>query len=156
MLRPQTWWIRPWLYWTTPIRPRLQAIIARAHLFLEPEIDRRRVEGSRHLDMLQWLVDSARGREKSYRMLVQKTLFLCLASVSTSSQAITNVILDLCAHPEHVDPLRDEINRAVAAEGWSLPAIQKMHKLDSLIRESHRYNPSGLCKSSPPPCSDHD
>ena len=47
---------------------------------------------------------------------------------------------DLAAHPEYAQPLRDEIAPIIAADGWTKAALGKMWKVDSFLKESHRYN----------------
>ena len=56
-----------------------------------------------------------------------------------------HVLYDLAAHPQYVEPLRDEI-RAVAIEdgGWQKSSYSKLRKLDSFIKESQRVNPPTL------------
>ena len=53
---------------------------------------------------------------------------------------MTHALFDLAAAPEYIQPLRDEIEPIVAAEGWTKAAMDKMWKLDSLFRESQRLN----------------
>ena len=55
-------------------------------------------------------------------------------------QSITHVIYDLAARPECIQPLRDEIEPIIAAEGWTKAAMAKMWKLDSFMKESQRMN----------------
>ena len=40
--------------------------------------------------------------------------------------------------------LREEIEAIVAANGWTKASIGKMWKLDSLMRESQRFNGIGI------------
>lgn len=60
-------------------------------------------------------------------------------------QSITHVIYDLAARPEYIQPLREEVEQVVAADGWTKTAMGKMWKLDSFLKESMRYNGIGLC-----------
>ena len=55
-------------------------------------------------------------------------------------QSLTHALFDLAAHPEYIQPLREEIERVVADEGWTKSAFTHMWKLDSFLKESHRYN----------------
>ena len=52
-----------------------------------------------------------------------------------------HALYDLAVHPEYVDPLRQEIEILVAAEGWKYPTLAKMDKLDSFLKESIRCHP---------------
>jgi cytochrome P450 len=92
------------------------------------------------------MVDTAKGNDKDPKEIVHKILFLCLASMSSSTMGITHAIFDLCAMPQYLAPLREEIQTTVAEEGgWTLAAVQKMKKLDSFLKESQRVNHPGLC-----------
>ena len=51
----------------------------------------------------------------------------------------------LLANPEHIAPLRQEIDAVVAEEGWTKAGIDKMHKVDSFLRESQRVDGLNLC-----------
>jgi hypothetical protein len=51
----------------------------------------------------------------------------------------------LAAHPEYVQPLRQEIKTVIEEEGWSKAAVSKMTKLDSFIKETMRVAPIGAC-----------
>ena len=48
----------------------------------------------------------------------------------------------LLAHPEHIEPLRQEIEAVVAEEGWTKAGMDKMHKIDSFVRETMRIDVS--------------
>jgi hypothetical protein len=60
---------------------------------------------------------------------------------SSVVQAITHVLLDLAAHPEYQEPLREEVESVLQEfGGWSKQALTKMKKTDSILRESQRMN----------------
>ena len=63
-------------------------------------------------------------------------------------QSLTHVLYDLAAHPEWMQPLRDEVEALVAEHGWTKNALNKMWKLDSLLREGLRVNGIGISTSS--------
>jgi hypothetical protein len=46
----------------------------------------------------------------------------------------------MLAHPEYIEPLRREIEAVVAEEGWTRAGMDKMHKIDSFIRETQRMD----------------
>jgi hypothetical protein len=46
---------------------------------------------------------------------------------------------DLTAHPQHIEPMREEAERMIKEEGWTKGALAKMHKIDSFLRESQRF-----------------
>ena len=53
---------------------------------------------------------------------------------------MTHAIFDLAARPEYIQPLREEVEQVVTADGWTKTAMGKMWKLDSFLKESMRHN----------------
>ena len=49
----------------------------------------------------------------------------------------------LLANPEYIEPLRREVEAAVAEEGWTKAGLDKMYKIDSFIRETQRLDGLG-------------
>ena len=45
----------------------------------------------------------------------------------------------MAARPDYVEILRQEVESVVSAEGWSKDAIDKMHKVDSFLKECQRF-----------------
>ncbi|KAL1637022.1 hypothetical protein SLS58_009461 [Diplodia intermedia] len=134
--------IAPFLSSTKRVQDHIQtAESCLAHLFEE----RLKYPGEKmSLDMIQWLSDSARGADRDPKVLTRKVLFLTLAAVHTSTMSATHALFDLCAMPQYIEPLRDEIREVVGKEGWSLSAINNMKRLDSFMKESQRVNHPGL------------
>jgi Cytochrome P450 len=46
----------------------------------------------------------------------------------------------LLAHPEYIEPLREEVDAVIEEEGWTKAGIDKMYKIDSFIRETLRVD----------------
>jgi len=74
----------------------------------------------------------------------------------------------LLANPEYLEPLREEVDAVIREEGWTKAGIDKMHKIDSFLKETQRVDGLGLrslyslsrvknadvrCASSPVPFS---
>ena len=55
-------------------------------------------------------------------------------------QTFTNVLYRLLSNPEYVEPLRHDVETAVAEEGWTKAGVDRMHKIDSFIRETLRID----------------
>src|ERR1700691_5671216 len=55
-------------------------------------------------------------------------------------QTFTNVLYRLLSNTEYVEPLRHEVETVVAEEGWTKAAMDKMHKIDSFLRETQRLD----------------
>jgi cytochrome P450 len=99
--------------------------------------------------MLKWLPDSPRGRDAEPDQLVKRMLFLNMAAIHTTAITATNVLLDLCARPEWMKVLREEMLEAIEDDcGIKASTPPKLEKLDSFMRESRRLNTMGFCTSS--------
>jgi len=55
-------------------------------------------------------------------------------------QTFTHAFYHLAANPEYLVPLREEVEEAIRQHGWSKEAMDKMHKVDSFIKESQRLH----------------
>jgi cytochrome P450 len=65
----------------------------------------------------------------------------------TTSNLLTNIVYDLTAHPEYLQPLREEIKSVMAEDGiLQKTSPTKMKLLDSAVKESQRLNSPGLNK----------
>lgn len=98
----------------------------------------------KHDDFLQWMMEdpnlsSSDGRPDK---LAHRQLILSLAAIHTTSMAATHALYDLCAHPEYLEPLRDELVAVLKEDGgWCKQTLNKLVKLDSFLKESQRINP---------------
>jgi len=95
-------------------------------------------------DMLMWLMKEAKGVERSLEGLARRLLLVNFVSIETTSLSSTQVLYRLLMNPEYIEPLRQEIEGAVAEEGWTKAGIDKMHKLDSFLRETQRLHTLGI------------
>lgn len=134
---------------------QLRSRFSVASRLLLPEFEKRvqaknQNEKGQYQDMLQWLVDSAQGRDAEPDRLVKRMLFLNMAAIHTTATTATNVFLDLCARPECIEMLREEISRVLKEDGGvKTSTLPKLKKLDSFMRESRRLNTLGFCKRIP-------
>ena len=55
-------------------------------------------------------------------------------------QTSLQVLYRLLANPEHLEPLREEVNAVIKEEGWTKAGVDKMHKIDSCLRETLRLD----------------
>ncbi|KAI9465947.1 cytochrome P450 [Lactarius psammicola] len=115
------------------IRPTVEERFARMEEFGEDW-------GDKPNDMLMWLMNEAKGVERSLDGLARRLLAVNFAAIDTTSLTFTNVFYRLLANPEYIEPLRHEVETAVAEEGWTKAGLDKMHKIDSLIRETQRVD----------------
>jgi len=63
-------------------------------------------------------------------------------------KVLTHILFDLATYTSYIEPLREEISVIVEAEGWNKVSMEKMRKLDSFMKESHRLNGSGFGEKS--------
>jgi cytochrome P450 len=80
-----------------------------------------------------------------------------MAAIHTTTITTTAAIYDLAAHPEYIQPLRDEIQRIIDEDGQDVDgdgfvrvkksSMPKLWKLDSFLKESQRFTPAQLRKS---------
>jgi cytochrome P450 len=91
-------------------------------------------------DMLMWLMDESKGVERSLEGLARRMLVVNFAAIQSTSTTFVNVLYRLLSNPEYVESLRHDVETAVAEEGWTKAGIDKMHKIDSFLRETQRLD----------------
>lgn len=149
-------WTHGFLTWFMPSAYKGDAYVERAKTLLVPEIDRRRKakanglvesEDCKH-NLLSWMMEIAEAEEGEASALAHLEVVMSLASIHTSQMNAVHCLYDLLAHPEYLEPIREEIRTVVRQEGswmkWEKPAFTKLRKLDSFMRESQRFNPPTL------------
>lgn len=95
-------------------------------------------------DMLMWLMNEARGVERSLEGVARRMLAINFAAIHTTSLTLTQALYRLLANPEYVEPLRREVEAVVAEYGWTTVGMDKLHKLDSFLRETQRVDGLGI------------
>ncbi|KAI3390983.1 hypothetical protein diail_8297, partial [Diaporthe ilicicola] len=97
-------------------------------------------------DMIQWIFNGgAKYGNLSVEKLAEIQLFLIFAAIHTTTMTTINAFYTLAAMPEIVPEMRDEIRAVLQGHGnFSTPALQKMEKLDSFLREVMRVYPLSL------------
>jgi cytochrome P450 len=69
-----------------------------------------------------------------------------MVAIHTTTMQSTHIWLDLAAHPEHIEPLRQELLEVLRSEPGGVltkSSMPKLKKLDSFLKESQRCNPLG-------------
>ncbi|KAL1853611.1 hypothetical protein Daus18300_011734 [Diaporthe australafricana] len=151
--------VRPVVARLLPSYWRIYANLAAGKRLIGPIIDERRRKAAslssksdtawqKPNDFLQWLIDGARPEEGSTADLVHRQLLVSLGSIHTTSMMCSHFFFDLCAHPEYLEPLRQEMVYVLREDGgFKKTTLNKLRKLDSFLRESQRMNPPFSCKS---------
>jgi cytochrome P450 len=146
-LRDRHWLVRPFIYAFSDSRKQLWIRTNTARKLLTPLLKERAQQSPDDApdDLLKWMTESARGADKTADRLTDKILFLCLASIHTSTSTAVHALYDLCEYQKQILPaLKEEIS-AVKKQygGLTLQALNKMKKLDSFLKESQRLNHPG-------------
>lgn len=76
------------------------------------------------------------GIETSDWDLTARILAINFAAQHTSSMAFNHTLYHLAAMPQHLQPMRDEVDEIVGKDGWSKASMAKLHKVDSFLKES--------------------
>jgi cytochrome P450 len=99
------------------------------------------------MDMLQWFMDYAYADPVRFssKELATRVLVMNFASIHTTANTFTHALYTLAAHPECVEPLREEVDAVVATHGWTKASISKLDRVDSFLRESIRINTLNGC-----------
>ncbi|KAF2728639.1 cytochrome P450 monooxygenase [Polyplosphaeria fusca] len=141
--------LHPLLARLLPSRYRLQGHRRRAGRIIQELITehQRKVEAGEKTEdtLLEWMLDNAVGTEGSLEEMKSRQLVLTLASIHTTALALSHAFYDLCAHPEYVEPLREEIESVTkefpSNEDFVNHGLQRLEKMDSFLVESQRLHP---------------
>ncbi|KAI0874796.1 cytochrome P450 [Hypoxylon argillaceum] len=146
-------WLHPIVARLIPARYRIAKQMMLARQILEPlvekhaEVTRRRATGenvSEEDTIFNWMIDNGTDDENAIDQIVMRQLLLTVVSIHTTAATITNVLFDLCAHPEWIPVLREEaesVMKELGPESSLRQWLQRLTKLDSFIVESQRMSP---------------
>jgi cytochrome P450 len=155
-----------WTHWMftniIPQRWRLRRRLRETRKIVDPAIARhqeaskRRAQGEvvdEEESMLNWLLDNG---DKDYVLKNMPILVLVILvpAAHTTAMAISNILFDLCGHPEWDQKLRTEIcdvTKEFGPIGQTLPVkdwTSKLEILDSFFNESQRLSQPISSKSA--------
>lgn len=97
----------------------------------------------KYSDAISWLDELAATGKYPKSDPAQLQLSLAMAAIHTSTDLLTQTLYNICAYPELVQPLREEIIRVIGASGWTKQALQELRLMDSLLKETQRIQASG-------------
>lgn len=95
-------------------------------------------------DFVQWLLDTARGKDAQTDAVVMKILFLIVAAMHTSAITAIHILYDICAQSDFIQELRAEALQEIGTHGWSNTTLLRLRKMDSFLKESGRMNSADL------------
>ncbi|CAG8921681.1 unnamed protein product [Penicillium salamii] len=145
--------LRPIVHWFLPCTRKLRSHLSKAQSIINNETKKRSLirEGklpkdpSHKPDALDWLHDTAEAQQNREFNQDRAQVGLALAAIHTTSNLLTNIMYDLAAYPEYIQPLRDEICAVAAADGvLNKASLLKFKLMDSIMKESQRTHPVSL------------
>lgn len=144
---------QPLVHWFLPSTRRVRKHISVAKKIVQKEIEKRELIRQGKLleysppkpnDALDWFREVAAGRPYD---ITKSQITLSLAAIHTTSNLLTNIMYDLIAYQEYIQPLRDEIVAVVKEEGClKKTSLTKLKLMDSFIKETQRLNPVSISK----------
>ncbi|KAL6720899.1 hypothetical protein ACLMJK_002824 [Lecanora helva] len=151
ILRLLPGFLQPILCYLLPSYWKCYTYIRYAKALLGPRIDSLLRKGEQeswtpdtnseeHMNVLSWLADAAKGRDRNPDVLAHIEVLLALASVHTTLLRMVNVLYDLTANPIYVPQILAEIYHE-KEQGWTSSSYSRLSKLDSILRESQRLSP---------------
>ncbi|BAE65635.1 unnamed protein product [Aspergillus oryzae RIB40] len=138
-------WLRPFLAWKLPEVQQLNKREEMAIRFLEPIIQARR-EASKDPDTKSPMTCCS---GSLLRRIVKMQLLVIFAGIHNTTVTATNVLYNLAVSPEYMQPLREEICKAISDNDGTLTsrALQQVEKLDSFMKETIRFYPQNSLPS---------
>lgn len=139
--------LRPILYLVLPHCRKIRREVADANGLIISEVERRMERAKKALeagqkppktaDAIGWMYEVARGRKVDF---VAGQLSLTLAAIHTTTNVLSQALLDICQYPEIVAPLREEVVQVLSEHGWAKTSLYKLKLMDSFLKESQRVN----------------
>lgn len=148
--------MRPLVHWFLPATQKLRKHLTVARSLIDREIKKRELIRAGKLpqedpprtrdDALDWFEELSTAYNQPLD-LSRCQVSLSLAAIHTTSNLLTNVMYDLAAYPEYVQPLRDEIGAVAAEDGvFKKTSLLKLKLMDSVMKESQRIHPVSTSK----------
>lgn len=148
-------WMHPLVTNVIPQRWRLRKRLSGAAKITGPCVTRHEeakkqkakgVEVDEEDNMLAWMLDNVPDKKYVLKNLPTLILVILVPAAHTTAMAISNLLFDLCEHPEWDEKLTKEIvdvNNEFGPIGERLPVkdwVPKLELLDSFFNESQRLS----------------
>lgn len=145
--------LRPFVHWFLPKCRRLRCTVAEAEKLVLPVVEKRRAmraAGTRLTDetedAIDWLDEMSKGKISFNPAYAQ--LGLALASIHTTTDLLSQALINLSLYPEAVEPLRQEAKTVIEQHGLSKVTMHQLQLLDSFLKETQRMKPPSISKDS--------
>ncbi|CAI7672189.1 unnamed protein product [Penicillium manginii] len=153
--------------WLTILRPvaqyfltttrKLRSHLSKGKMIIDAEIKRRHLAAEsesesdnepRLQDTLDWYEQLSKSSGRPVNVS-NGQIALSMAAIHTTSNLLTNVMYDLAAYPEYIQPLRDEILAVIAEDGClKKSSLLKLKLMDSVMKETQRVHPVSMVSLS--------
>ncbi|KAI0408280.1 cytochrome P450 monooxygenase [Xylaria palmicola] len=142
--------LRPYIGWLFPECRRVRDYYSRAQALIAPvwkkREDLKRVALATGQpapvfnDALEWITQESKGLNCASDVVTFQ-LVMSLVAISTTTDLIQGVLVDLIQHPDSMQAVRDEIVQILKQSGWKKTSLYNMKLLDSVIKETQRIRP---------------
>ncbi|KAI1744956.1 cytochrome P450 [Xylaria scruposa] len=142
--------LRPIVYWIIPQARSIRKAVRDAHEIIDPEVERRKKaidaahaageKPPKTADALGWMYESAKRRNVQVEYS-NASIAMAMAAIHTTSETLSQALLDICQYPDVADQLRKEIVEVIGQNGWSKTSLYKLRLMDSFLKEGQRHHP---------------
>lgn len=140
--------LRRIVHWFLPGCQRVRSHVAEARSIIQPVIDARarekRTAAAQGLplptydDAIQWAEEES--AKSKYDPAIYQ-LAIAGAAIHTTTDLVTQVIVNILPRPELVAALRAEMIDVLGREGWAKTSLYNLKLLDSVMKETQRLKP---------------
>ncbi|KAM0499443.1 hypothetical protein ACHAP8_005599 [Fusarium lateritium] len=138
-------WLRPYIHWILPQCREVRRALTAARKELNPHIERRerikvealdRGEKPPFDDAIEWFAQSG-----SELPPADCQIALTLAAIHTTTDLLSQTMVDIATYPEMFTALREEIIRVLSEQGLKKTALADLKLMDSFLKETQRMKP---------------
>lgn len=143
--------LQPLVHWFLPECQKVRGHVKEARKLMGPFIHQRRQERQNKetpkeaRDAIDWFYEVVHD-EPFDPVTFQMTL--AVVAIHSTSDMLVQALHDICAHPQLIDELRQEVLTVFSAEGFKRSSINNLKLMDSVFKESQRLKPLALGRSS--------
>ncbi|KAI5925013.1 cytochrome P450 [Camillea tinctor] len=142
--------LQPALVWLLPAKWRLDSGWKALEKSIVPLVNRKKEELEVHTratspDLISWMVKDGKSTlERDPYMLTRLAGTLTAGGTYSTANFVVGVLSDLVANPHLLEEIREEIREVheKASGNWDSAAFNNLEKLDSVMKETSRLNPS--------------
>jgi hypothetical protein len=140
--------LRSIVHWFMPECKRVRSDVAKVRSIMQPVLDARArekkaaAEQGRPIptydDAIEW-AEQESAKSKYDPAIYQ--LALAGAALHTTTDLVTQLLLDIIPRPELIAALRTEMIDVLGCEGWAKTSLYNLKLMDSVMKETQRLKP---------------